>query len=133
MQKYVTCAYDLWGIRTASRWYTYLIYDTISNLMLLIYDTTSNLMLLLLWVEFKLNGIGISICYDLIVSFHKKCPFHFKKKRENNRNNHIYMQIYGHLNLCHCWCFFIKSLKEKRCSNKTNWCMYKFCVPHSTL
>lgn len=75
--------------------------------------------------------------YDLIIAFHKKCPFHFKKEGgKNNRN--------GSNNLCEnlrssqfmpplmsLRQVFKGKEKKKRCSNQTNLSKNKFYVPHS--
>ena len=73
--------------------------------------------------------------YDLIIAFHKKCPFHFKKEGgKNNRNgsNNLCENLGSSqfmpllMNLCQVF-----KEKKKRCSNQTNLSKNKFYVPHS--
>ena len=75
--------------------------------------------------------------YDLIVAFHKKCPFHFKKEAgKNNRNgsNNLSENLKSSqfmpllMSLCQV---FKGRKKKKRCSNQTNLSKNKFYVPHS--
>ena len=73
--------------------------------------------------------------YDLIIAFHKKCPFHFKKEGgKNNRNgsNNLCENLGSSqfmpllMNLCQVF-----KEKKKRCSNQTTLSKNKFYVPHS--
>ena len=76
--------------------------------------------------------------YDLIVAFHKKCPFHFKKEAgKNNRNGsnnlseNLRSSQFMPLLMSLCQVFKGRKKKKKRCSNQTNLSKNKFYVPHS--
>lgn len=78
--------------------------------------------------------------YDLIVAFHKKCPFHFKKEGgKNNRNgsNNLCENLRSSqfmpllMSLCQVFKGRKKKKKKRRCSNQTNLSKNKFYVTYS--